>query len=62
MNQHVREVVLEFYIFLVLNLHKPLVLQLVLIDLRLLNTLDIIGSDRLLLAGGVIIRRCYFMT
>ena len=52
---------LEFYIFLVLDLHKPLVLQLVLIDLRLLNTLDIIGSDRLLLAGGVIIRRCYFL-
>ena len=61
MNQHVREVVLEFYIFLVLNLHKPVVLQLVLIHLRLLNTLDIIGSDRLLLAGGVIIRRCYFL-
>jgi hypothetical protein len=44
-NQHVSEIVLEFNIFLVLNLHQPLVLKLVLIDLRLLNTLDIIGND-----------------
>ncbi len=61
MNQHVSEIVLEFNIFLVLNLHQPLVLKLVLINLRLLNTLDIIGNDRLLLSGGVINRRCYFL-
>ena len=61
MNQHVSEIVLEFNIFLVLNLHQPLILKLVLIDLRLLNTLDIVGNDRLLLIGGVVNRCCNFL-